>query len=84
MKRTPPTSDFDWPIAIAEISYPIWLQDTGDTGPNLSGADSLHRRYPATLGGQQRFMNDVVHMTLQVAALESCTGSPQGSKCATR
>jgi arabinogalactan endo-1,4-beta-galactosidase len=50
-----------------EFSYPFTLRDAGDEAPNLLGEDSLHRGYPATLRGQQRFMNDVVQMTLRAA-----------------
>jgi arabinogalactan endo-1,4-beta-galactosidase len=57
---------FNRPIVVVEVSYPFPLKDAGDKAPNLLGADSLHRGYPATLRGQQRFMNDVVQMRLRV------------------
>jgi len=60
---------FSRPIIVVEVSYPFTLQDAGDQAPNLLGADSLHRGYPATLRGQQRFMNDVVGMTRRVGGV---------------
>jgi len=60
---------FSRPIIVVEVSYPFTLQDAGDQAPNLLGADSLHRGYPATLRGQQRFMNDVVAMTRRVGGV---------------
>ena len=51
---------FSRPMIVVEVSYPFTLRDAGDKAPNLLGEDSLHRGYPATLRGQQRFMNDVV------------------------
>jgi arabinogalactan endo-1,4-beta-galactosidase len=50
-------------IIVVEVSYPWTLKDAGDKAANLLGEDSLLRGYPATPGGQQRFMNDVVRMT---------------------
>ena len=60
---------FSRPIILVEVSYPFTLQDAGDKAPNLLGEDSLHRGYPATLRGQQRFMNDVVQMTRRVGGV---------------
>lgn len=51
-------------IIVVEVSYPWTLRDAGDKAPNLLGEDSLLAGYPATPRGQQRFMNDVVRMTL--------------------
>jgi arabinogalactan endo-1,4-beta-galactosidase len=60
---------FSRPIIVVEVSYPFTLQDAGDAAPNLLGEDSLHRGYPATLRGQQRFMNDVVQLTLRAGGV---------------
>jgi arabinogalactan endo-1,4-beta-galactosidase len=60
---------FGRPIVTVEVSYPFTLQDAGDKAPNLLGEDSLHRGYPATPRGQQRFMHDVVAMTLRAGGV---------------
>lgn len=77
---------FHRPIIIVEVSYPFTLQDAGDKAPNLLGADSLHAGYPATRRGQQRFMNDVVQMTLRVGGAGVVYWEPAwvSTKCATR
>ena len=77
---------FSRPIIIVEVSYPFTLQDAGDKAPNLLGEDSLHPGYPATLRGQQRFMNDVVQMTLRVGGVGVVYWEPAwvSTKCATR
>ena len=77
---------FGRPIIVVEVSYPFTLQDAGDKAPNLLGEDSLHPGYPATLRGQQRFMNDVVQMTLRVGGVGVVYWEPAwvSTKCATR
>jgi arabinogalactan endo-1,4-beta-galactosidase len=77
---------FGRPIVIVEVSYPFTLKDAGDKAPNLLGEDSLHRGYPATLRGQQRFMNDVVSMTLRVGGVGVVYWEPAwvSTSCATR
>ena len=77
---------FNRPIIVVEVSYPFTLRDAGDKAPNLLGADSLHDRYPATLRGQQRFMNDVVQMTLRVGGVGVVYWEPAwvSTKCSTR
>jgi arabinogalactan endo-1,4-beta-galactosidase len=77
---------FNRPIIVVEVSYPFTLQDAGDKAPNLLGEDSLHPGYPATLRGQQRFMNDVVQMTLRVGGVGVVYWEPAwvSTKCATR
>jgi len=77
---------FKRPIIIVEVSYPFTLSDAGDTASNLLGADSLHKGYPATLRGQQRFMNDVVQMTLRVGGVGVVYWEPAwiSTRCATR
>ena len=74
------------PIIVVEVSYPFTLRDAGDKAPNLLGEDSLQRGYPATLRGQQRFMNDVVQMTLRVGGVGVVYWEPAwvSTKCATR
>ncbi len=73
-------------IVIVEVSYPFTLRDAGDKAPNLLGEDSLHRGYPATARGQQRFMNDVVQMTLRAGGVGVVYWEPAwvSSSCATR
>jgi arabinogalactan endo-1,4-beta-galactosidase len=77
---------FGRPIVIVEVSYPFTLQDAGDKAANLLGEDSLHRGYPATLRGQQRFMNDVVQMTLRTGGVGVVYWEPAwvSTSCATR
>jgi arabinogalactan endo-1,4-beta-galactosidase len=77
---------FSRPIILVEVSYPFTLQDAGDTAPNLLGEDSLHRGYPATLRGQQRFMNDVVQMTRRVGGVGVVYWEPAwvSTSCKTR
>ena len=77
---------FRRPIIIVEVSYPFTLRDAGDKAPNLLGEDSLHRGYPATLRGQQRFMNDVVQMTLRAGGVGVVYWEPAwvSTSCATR
>ncbi len=77
---------FSKPIILVEVSYPFTLQDAGDTAPNLLGEDSLHRGYPATLRGQQRFMNDVVQMTRRVGGVGVVYWEPAwvSTSCKTR
>jgi arabinogalactan endo-1,4-beta-galactosidase len=62
------------------------LKDAGDKAPKLLGEDSLHRGYPATLRGQQRFMNDVVQMTLRAGGVGVVYREPAwvSTSCATR
>jgi arabinogalactan endo-1,4-beta-galactosidase len=77
---------FSRPIILVEVSYPFTLQDAGDTAPNLLGEDSLHRGYPATLRGQQRFMNDVVQMTRRAGGVGVVYWEPAwvSTSCKTR
>jgi arabinogalactan endo-1,4-beta-galactosidase len=77
---------FNRPIIVVEVSYPFTTQDAGDQAPNLLGEDSLHRGYPATHRGQQRFMNDVVQMTLRVGGVGVVYWEPAwvSTKCSTR
>jgi arabinogalactan endo-1,4-beta-galactosidase len=77
---------FKRPIIIVEVSYPFTLQDAGDQAGNLLGADSLHDGYPATQRGQQRFMNDVVQMTLRVGGVGVVYWEPAwvSTRCTTR
>jgi arabinogalactan endo-1,4-beta-galactosidase len=77
---------FGRPIIIVEVSYPFTLADAGDQAPNLLGEDSLHRGYPATYRGQQRFMDDVVQMTLRVGGVGVVYWEPAwvSTKCKTR
>lgn len=77
---------FGRPIIVVEVSYPFTLRDAGDKAPNLLGADSLHDGYPATQRGQQRFMNDIVQMTLRVGGVGVVYWEPAwvSTKCATR
>jgi arabinogalactan endo-1,4-beta-galactosidase len=77
---------FERPIIVVEVSYPFTLADAGDRAPNLLGEDSLHRGYPATLRGQQRFMNDVVRMTLRVGGVGVVYWEPAwvSTRCSTR
>jgi arabinogalactan endo-1,4-beta-galactosidase len=77
---------FNRPIIVVEVSYPFTLQGAGDKAGNLLGEDSLHQGYPATLRGQQRFMNDVVQMTLRVGGVGVVYWEPAwvSTKCATR
>jgi arabinogalactan endo-1,4-beta-galactosidase len=62
------------------------LRDAGDKAPNLLGEDSLHRGYPATARGQQRFMNDVVRMTLRAGGVGVVYWEPAwvSTRCPTR
>ena len=73
-------------IILVEISYPWTLRDAGDTAPNIMGEDSLLRGYPATPAGQQRFMNDVVRMTLGAGGVGVVYWEPAwvSTKCRTR
>jgi arabinogalactan endo-1,4-beta-galactosidase len=73
-------------IIVVEVSYPWTLQDAGDKASNLLGEDSLLRGYPATLAGQQRFMNDVVRMTLKAGGVGVVYWEPAwvSTSCATR
>jgi arabinogalactan endo-1,4-beta-galactosidase len=77
---------FDRPFVIVEVSYPFTLKDAGDKAPNLLGEDSLHRGYPATMRGQQRFMNDVVGMTLRAGGVGVVYWEPAwvSTNCPTR
>jgi len=77
---------FSRPIIVVEVSYPFTLQDAGDKAPNLLGEDSLHPGYPASLRGQQRFMNDVVQMTLRIGGVGVVYWEPAwvSTRCATR
>lgn len=77
---------FGRPFIIAEVSYPFTLQDAGDKAGNLLGEDSLHRGYPATLRGQQRFMNDLVSVTLRAGGVGVVYWEPAwvSTRCATR
>jgi arabinogalactan endo-1,4-beta-galactosidase len=77
---------FNRPIIVVEVSYPFTLRDAGDQAANLLGEDSLHRGYPATLRGQQRFMDDVVQMTLRVGGVGVVYWEPAwvSTRCSTR
>jgi len=77
---------FDTDFIIVEVSYPFTLRDAGDSAANLLGADSLLEGYPATLKGQDRFMNDVVRMTRQAGGVGVVYWEPAwvSSKCSTR
>jgi arabinogalactan endo-1,4-beta-galactosidase len=76
---------FNRPIIIVEVSYPFTLRHA-DQAPNLLGADSLHKGYPATPRGQQRLMNDVVQMTLRAGGVGVVYWEPAwvSTKCSTR
>ena len=73
-------------IIVVEVSYPWTLRDAGDKAPNILGEDSLARGYPATPSGQQRFMNDVVRMTLAAGGVGVVYWEPAwvSTSCATR
>ena len=73
-------------IIVVEVSYPWTLRDAGDKAPNILGEDSLLRGYPATPSGQQRFMNDVVRMTLDAGGVGVVYWEPAwvSTKCPTR
>ena len=73
-------------IIVVEVSYPWTLRDAGDKASNLLGEDSLLRGYPATPSGQQRFMNDVVRMTLRAGGVGVVYWEPAwvSTSCATR
>jgi arabinogalactan endo-1,4-beta-galactosidase len=73
-------------IIVVEVSYPWTLRDAGDKASNLLGEDSLLRGYPATPSGQQRFMNDVVRMTLKAGGVGVVYWEPAwvSTSCATR
>jgi len=73
-------------IIVVEVSYPWTLRDAGDKAPNILGEDSLLRGYPATPSGQQRFMNDVVRMTLAAGGVGVVYWEPAwvSTKCPTR
>jgi arabinogalactan endo-1,4-beta-galactosidase len=73
-------------IIVVEVSYPWTLRDAGDKASNLLGEDSLHRGYPATPSGQQRFMNDVVRMTRQAGGIGVVYWEPAwvSTSCPTR
>jgi arabinogalactan endo-1,4-beta-galactosidase len=77
---------FNRPIIVVEVSYPFTLADAGDAAANLLREDSLHRGYPATLRGQQRFMNDLVQMTLRVGGVGVVYWEPAwvSTRCPTR
>lgn len=77
---------FNRPIIVVEVSYPWTLRDAGDKAPNLLGEDSLHPGYPATARGQQRFMNDVVQMTLRAGGVGVVYWEPAwvSTRCSTR
>ena len=80
------TARFSRPIIVVEVSYPFTLRDAGDKAPNLLGEDSLHQGYPASYSGQQRFMNDVVQMTLRVGGVGVVYWEPAwvSTRCSTR
>ncbi|HYJ42131.1 MAG TPA: glycosyl hydrolase 53 family protein [Steroidobacteraceae bacterium] len=73
-------------IIVVEVSYPWTLKDAGDKAANLLGEDSLLRGYPATPGGQQHFMNDVVRMTREAGGVGVVYWEPAwvSTSCATR
>jgi len=73
-------------IIVVEVSYPWTLRDARDKAPNLLGEDSLLRGYPATPSGQQKFMNDVVRMTLAAGGVGVVYWEPAwvSTSCATR
>jgi len=79
-------SRFKADIIVVEVSYPWTLKDAGDSASNLLGADSLLRGYPATRAGQQRFMEDVVQMTLRAGGVGVVYWEPAwvSTRCATR
>jgi arabinogalactan endo-1,4-beta-galactosidase len=77
---------FGTDFIIVEVSYPFTLRDSGDSAANLLGADSLLKGYPATLDGQDRFMNDVVRMVRGAGGVGVVYWEPAwvSSKCRTR
>jgi len=77
---------FDTDFIVVEVSYPFTLRDAGDGAANLLGADSLLKGYPATLQGQDRFMNDVVRMTRNAGGVGVVYWEPAwvSSTCSTR
>jgi Glycosyl hydrolase family 53 len=46
------------PIDPVETAYPF-TNDGGDASPNLLGADTLIRGYPATPDGQLKYLTDI-------------------------
>lgn len=77
---------FGTDIIVVEVSYPWTLRDSGDHAANLLGGDSLLKGYPATLEGQNRFMNDVVKMVLGAGGVGVVYWEPAwvSSSCKTR
>ena len=80
------SSDSTADIIVVEVSYPWTLRDAGDKAPNLLGEDSLHARLSCDARGQQRFMNDVVRMTLRAGGVGVVYWEPAwvSTSCATR
>jgi arabinogalactan endo-1,4-beta-galactosidase len=50
-------------VLVAETAYP-WTLDYADTMPNLLGQDSLLPAYPATPGGQSRYLADLTQAVI--------------------
>ncbi len=73
-------------VIVVEVSYAFTLQHANDEAGNLLGEDSLLPGYPATLRGQQKFMNDVVAMTLRAGGVGVVYWEPAwvSTSCKTR
>ncbi|QHG89002.1 arabinogalactan endo-1,4-beta-galactosidase [Xanthomonas cucurbitae] len=72
-------------VVVVETAYP-WTLESGDTSPNLLGADSLIAGYPATPQGQARYMIDLTQLVIDTGGAGVVYWEPAwtSSSCKTR
>lgn len=71
-------------VIVVETAYPFTLENA-DPMPNLLGADSLIPGYPATRGGQHKYMVDLMQLTLDAGGVGVVYWEPYwvSTKCRT-
>ena len=76
---------FDKDVVIVETAYP-WTLESNDSAANLLGENSLVDGYPATIGGQRRFMIDLMQAVVDGGGLGVVYWEPAwiSTACSTR
>jgi len=72
-------------VIVVETGYPFTLNGA-DTATNLLGADALIKGYPATPGGQHKYMVDLTQLTLDAGGIGVVYWEPYwvSTHCGTR
>ena len=73
-------------VMVVETAYPYTLTGSGDTSPNVLGADSVEPGYPATPVGQRDYMVALTRIVLRAGGVGVVYWAPDwiSTRCKTR